>query len=489
MVYLAGPGRANEHDNPHLVAGHDIVTFAVDPGAQLSRDDALDVANALDQPRRVHGAEVTVPVKEYDEATGRKVTVGRRDAHVWHCSLSLGADDGALSDAQWKRIAEDFVSEMGFTDPDGAKSSRWAAVRHGKSKQGHDHIHIVVQLVREDGTKAPVHRDFARAQEASNLLERRYGLAVLESREANRGSLAGLKPAELERAAAEGRPAAHKTLLRQRVRSAVALAGDEREFISRLRENHILVRPRFAEDSTSKIEGYSVALEPGFIDGKRQKPVWYAPSKIDRSLGLGQLRARWEPDSEARAVASWQVQAQRSRATETGAGKITARQVPVAIAKRLNSAENSGTMNAAAAADFAAVLAHLSVTIEKGTPGPFARAADAVAAGHQRNVPTVRGAPVGYHARLMQRALSRDSVVGWQAVAQQALRLTRLMNSTTLRHQPQLAARVDRELTAGFAQRPELVAAAAGRERPPVTAERPRPPGINQSNRDSGYGR
>ena len=37
MVYLAGPGRANEHENPHVVAGDDTALATVEEGAKLSR--------------------------------------------------------------------------------------------------------------------------------------------------------------------------------------------------------------------------------------------------------------------------------------------------------------------------------------------------------------------------------------------------------------------------------------------------------------------
>lgn len=491
MVYLAGPGRANEHENPRLVAGHDIVTFTVDPGRVLTRDDALDIANALDQPRRVHGTAVTSPTKQWDAEAGKKITVGRRDSHVWHCSLSLGSDDGSVSDDQWRMIAEDFVQQMGFVDPDGAKTSRWAALHHGASKNGNDHIHIVVQMVREDGTKAVVNNDFQRAQAVAHALEKTYGLTVLESREVGRGSLAGHKPAEQARALAEQRPATHKDLLRQRVRSAVALSSDEREFISRLRENRVLVRPRFSAGSTSKVEGYSVALEPRTIAGKTQSPVWYAPSKMDRSLGLGRLRARWnDPEAERSALPAWQVQAGRAGETHTGAGKIKPRKLPASISRRLSEAERAGAMDAQVAADLSAILSHLSVTMEKGTPGPFARAADDVARGHQYNVPARKApsaAPAGYHARLMDRALSRDSQVGWKAVAQQALRMTRLMGRTTLADRPRLMSQVSTHLDSALAARPELVRAGApATSRGRSTAARPFTPTQSPTDHDRG---
>jgi hypothetical protein len=44
-------------------------------------------------------------------------------------------------------------------------------VRHGVSTGGNDHIHIAVNLVREDGTKASIHNDYARAQSIALELE------------------------------------------------------------------------------------------------------------------------------------------------------------------------------------------------------------------------------------------------------------------------------------------------------------------------------
>ena len=54
---------------------------------------------------------------------------------------------------------------MGFTEASGKAPCRWVAVRHGLSKNGNDHVHIAVSLVREDGTKAMTHNDYKRAQE------------------------------------------------------------------------------------------------------------------------------------------------------------------------------------------------------------------------------------------------------------------------------------------------------------------------------------
>ena len=141
MSYLVGPGRSNEHTEPHLVAG-DGALLAWHDDAELSGQAAVAIARHLDRPRTAMGVEVT-------------------GGHVWHCSLSLRAEEGALSDEKWRAIADDFVRAMDFDDAEGAKAPcRWVAVRHGVSTNGNDHIHRVVNLVREDGTKASVHNDF-----------------------------------------------------------------------------------------------------------------------------------------------------------------------------------------------------------------------------------------------------------------------------------------------------------------------------------------
>ncbi|GGE98433.1 relaxase/mobilization nuclease domain-containing protein [Mycetocola zhadangensis] len=186
MVYLAGEGRHNEHQEQHLVAGDSaIVTmYGFD---QLDKVTALRIARDLDEPRTRLGVNVTRTARVTDPDTG-VVSTTQVDANVWHCSLSLRAEEGQLSDEKWGAIAQDFADRMGFTEASGKAPCRWVAVRHGLSTNGNDHVHIAVSLVREDGTKATTHNDFSRAQKVCRDLERDYGLEQLESREQVWGS-------------------------------------------------------------------------------------------------------------------------------------------------------------------------------------------------------------------------------------------------------------------------------------------------------------
>ena len=289
MVYLAGGGRSNEHEEQHLVAGNSAIVTMHGYGV-LDRDTALAIAKDLDEPRVKLGVEVTRQERVTDPATG-EVTSGRVAADVWHCSLSLRAEEGQLTDEKWGVIAQDFVDRMGFTEAGSGKADcRWVAVRHGLSTNGNDHVHIAVSLVREDGTKASTHNDFKRAQDVCRDLERDYGLEQLESRERGIGER-GIKPAEQARAKRTGTEVeSHK--LERIVRAASVASVDEGEFVRRLRRGGVLIRPRFAAGRDDVVAGFSVALRPA----RDAQPIWYGGGRLARDLTLPRMREGW-PDS------------------------------------------------------------------------------------------------------------------------------------------------------------------------------------------------
>src|SRR4051794_5582744 len=297
LVYLVGAGREKEHSEPHLVAG-DPAVMAWHDDAELDRAAALEIARTLDHPRRAFGTRVTTPVKDKD---GRRV--GERDAHVWHCSLNLSAEEGALADEQWARICDEFVTTMGFAGEGVEHPCRWVAVRHGASKAGNDHVHVVVSLVHEDGVPANVWNDRPRAQQACGELERRHGLRVLESRAAGRGGARGHKPAERATATKSGSEELARERLERVVRACAAASVDEAEFVRRVRQACVKLRPRYAAGRDDVVAGYSTALRPPV----GQAPVYYGGGHLARDLTLPRLRAQW-PDTPAAAqaaVAEW----------------------------------------------------------------------------------------------------------------------------------------------------------------------------------------
>jgi hypothetical protein len=446
MTYLVGEGRHNEHEEPHLVAGdHALMAWYDD--AELSGDNAKAIARHLDRPRTAMGVDV-------------------KGGHVWHASLSLRAEEGIRTDQEWAAIAQDFVSAMGFDDNDGTKAPcRWVAIRHGLSQAGNDHVHIAVNLVREDGTKASTHLDYQRAQNAARALEVKYGLEQLESTKGERATR-GYSPAEQarveERAAlfaqrkyeqhaarvggeqpewhrldprerqaritAEVRLNAPRNDLARTVRGAAGASENEAEFVRRLRRSGVLVRPRFAEGTTDVITGYSVASRPA--NGER--PIWYGGGQIGRDLTLPRLREGWPdtPTGATDAAAEWQAAGRGRRPVapgremrepdpelwqrhteEIGQLREQLRSIP------LDDRDTWSTVARQTAAAFAA----WSNAVEE-TPGDLAEASDALAKSAQTYRRAGRVAMSG--ATMLLASVAR----GGQGTAAQLAMLRQLMN-------------------------------------------------------------
>ena len=452
MTYLVGEGRHNEHEEPHLVAGdHALMAWYDD--AELSGDNAKAIARHLDRPRTAMGVDV-------------------KGGHVWHASLSLRAEEGIRTDQEWAAIAQDFVSAMGFDDNDGTKAPcRWVAIRHGLSQAGNDHVHIAVNLVREDGTKASTHLDYQRAQNAARALEVKYGLEQLESTKGERATR-GYSPAEQSRVeersalmaqrkyeqhavriggeqpewhrldpkerqariTAEVRLNAPRNDLARTVRGAAGASDNEAEFVRRLRRSGVLVRPRFAEGTTDVITGYSVAAKPA--NGER--PIWYGGGQMGRDLTLPRLREGW-PDTAAGATdaaAEWQA-AKRGRrpaapgremrepdpelwqrhTEEVGQLREQLRAIP------LDDRDTWSTVARQTAAAFAA----WSNAVEE-TPGDLAEASDALAKSAQTYRRPVKPQRAGRVAMSGATMLLASVARGGQGTAAQLAMLRQLMN-------------------------------------------------------------
>lgn len=373
MMYLAGPGRANEHEEPHLVAG-DSALMAWHDDNELNRDAALDIANALDRAQQYYKTHVD-------------------GGHVFHCSLSLSADEGQLTDAQWGDIANDFMKDMDFTGDGGKAPARWVAVRHGLSKNGNDHIHIVASMVRDDGTKWNSWKSKYKSQQAARALEKKYGLVQLDAVRAERG----FTPAEQAKAVRQGLPEVERHSLARKVRTCSAAATDEAEFIRRARQEGLLVRPRYAAGRTDVITGYSVAERPR----KGERAVWFGGNSLGRDLALPKLRSNWEstPESATAAVAEWNAAARNRRPVRPGREKEQplaelwskyANDVTAMREKLATTPHTDHVAWAQAARETSAAFGAWSRRIEP-TPGPLADAARELAKSAQlRRYPTRR---------------------------------------------------------------------------------------------------
>ncbi|MGP5288288.1 relaxase/mobilization nuclease domain-containing protein [Glutamicibacter arilaitensis] len=506
MTYLAGPGRSNEHTEPHLVAG-DPAMMAWHDDAELSRDSALAIARHLDRPRKAYEVEVN-------------------GGHVWHCSLSLRADEGALSDEKWNEIANDFVKAMGFDDNEGTKAPcRWVAVHHGVSKNGNDHIHLAVNLVREDGTKASIHNDFRRAQAAARALEVEHGLEPLESAQAQRATR-GYDPAEREtqarsrarakyertrakqgtkspswenlsgadrkaHIAAELRTDQPRFLLSLKVRAASTASNSEAEFVRRMRRDGLLVRARFADGRTDVVTGYSVAERPE----AGERPIWYGGGHLGRDLTLPRLRDGWPdtPTGATEAAAEWNAARRGRRVVAPGReahepnpelwDQRNAELRELVDRLRAVPVDDRDTWATVARQTSGALAAWSNAT--ESTPGDLAAAAEALSRSAQTYERTVSPQKAGTVALsgaamlLASAAHGGQGTVAQAAIVRQLLRLTQAVHDACVAGKQARQAKLLAEDTRARLVRvrdamPQVPTTAKGNGGATATIERPR---------------
>ena len=268
--YLYGPGRREEHQDPHLVAGW--------------RDPA-ELEPALRPDGRRDFRRLTGLLTQPHAALGPRGL----DRPVWHCVVRAAPGDRLLSDAEWGHLARDIMDRTGLA-PHGQddEAVRWIAVRHAG-----DHIHIVGTLARQDGARPQFWNDYYRVREACQAAEERHGLR----RTAPGDRTADRRPtrAEHEKARRQGRPEAPRITLRRAVSTAAAGAGSEEEFFARLREAGVLVRARYSTRNPGQVTGYAVALDGD--TARAGGPVWFSGGKLAADLSLPKLRARWDGTS------------------------------------------------------------------------------------------------------------------------------------------------------------------------------------------------
>jgi hypothetical protein len=307
LYYLFGPGRQEEHTDPHIVAGWRHPAALEPPLRADGKRDFTTLTGLLLQPQaamRGHGYA----------------------RPVWHCAMRSAPEDRMLSDDEWAGIAHEVMHRTGLS-PYGQEDEavRWIAVRHGD-----DHIHIVAMLARQDGGKPSLNWERYKVRAGCLAAEQRYGLR--STAPADRTAARRPTRAESEKAARRGLDEAPRITLRRQVTTAAASAHSEQEFFTRLDQAGVLVRKRFSVKNPGQVTGYAVAL-PGDTT-KDGGPIWYGGGKLAPDLTWPKLRQRWTPP----------------RATP-GDGRLTA-------AER-NAAWERGTR---VAADAAAQIRHLAWT-------------------------------------------------------------------------------------------------------------------------------
>jgi hypothetical protein len=361
IYYLYGPGRREEHTDPHIVAGW---RHPAELEPALREDGTRDfraLLGLLNQPHAAMGS------------TGFA-------RPVWHCSMRAAPEDKMLSDDEWALIACDVMHRTGLA-PHGQEDDavRWVAVRHGD-----DHIHIVAMLARQDFRRPRLRNDRYRVRDACIAAERRYGLR--STAPADRTAPRCPSRAEAEKAARRHLDEPPRVTLRRHVTTAAASAGSEQEFFAHLDRAGVLARKRFSVKNPAQVTGYAVAL-PGDT-GKDGEPVWYGGGKLAADLTWPKLSQRWtqpgaapgERFTPAERNAIWEHAAQAA-ADATAQIRLLSGTDPAAAAWAAWAAGD--TLHVAAAALGSRILRQAADTYDRAARTPYSRIPPPSPAGNQ----------------------------------------------------------------------------------------------------------
>jgi len=359
--YLYGPGRREEHTDPHIIAGYRPPADLEPPLRANGSRDFRRLAGLLRLPHDALG--------KWGYAKP-----------VWHCSMRAAPDDRLLSDAEWAGIAADVMHRTGLC-PRGEEDDavRWIAIRHGP-----DHIHLVGVLARQDRTRPRIVNERYRVRDACLTAEQRYGLR--STAPADRTAARPLSRAETGKAARHGRGEPPRTTLRRHVATAAASAASADEFFARLDQAGVLVRLRYSARNPGQVTGYAVALPDD--TARNGEPVWYGGGRLTADLSWPKLAQRWtrpaRPDSPltpGEADALWEYAARTAADATARIRHYAATGNPAAAADAASAA--SDALHVAAAALGSRVLRRAADAYDRAARQPYGRVPAPTPAGNQ----------------------------------------------------------------------------------------------------------
>jgi hypothetical protein len=359
--YLYGPGRREEHTDPHIIAGYRPPADLEPPLRANGSHDFRRLAGLLRLPHDTLG--------KWGYATP-----------VWHCPMRAAPDDRLLSDAEWAAIARDVMHRTGLC-PGGQEDDavRWIAIRHGP-----DHIHLVAMLARQDRTRPRIVNERYRVRDACIAAEQRYGLR--STTPADRTAARCPSRAETGKATRHGRDEPPRTTLRRHVTTAAASAASAEEFFAKLDQAGILVRLRYSTRNPGQITGYAVAFPDD--TARNGEPVWYGGGKLAADLSWPGLAQRWthpvRPDSPLtpdEADALWEYAARTAADATARIRSCTATGNPAAADDAASAA--SDTLHTAAAALGSRTLRRAADDYDRAARQPWGRIPTPTPAGNQ----------------------------------------------------------------------------------------------------------
>lgn len=454
--YLYSEGRGNEHTDQHMIAGSP--GFVEEWGGWLDPVEAAQLGRVIEASWRhqyvEHLAGAGAPTTGGISAVDLHSSAAPRSAqeHVYHVTMSQPAGED-LTDEQWATLAQEWVDEMGFTKG-GEHGCQWAAVRHGLSKNGNDHIHLAINLVRQDGHRAETHNDFTRSRRIVQDMERRHAFLtpVRDQTREQQPAMPSFTHAEARRGqererAGTGPAAPDRVALQRAVRGAAEAARTEHEWVNNVLDARVDIEPVWADPQRrERVVGYTVQLgRPAPQPLGNDAQVRFAGTSLAPDLSLPQLRARWaanETDqTRADALELW-----RGDASLTApAAQDPTHDLRLAEAALVRWNSGLEQMDAHDPAAWKREIAHAAGTyslIASRTPGAdgdtLGSAADRLnLLGHSTPEAYTPHAPsratdvalAARHINLALRAGSPSSERGWFAVLQQLARTARAMQT------------------------------------------------------------
>jgi hypothetical protein len=273
IAYLLGPGRAEEHRQPRVIASWDGRDAAWQPARTGPGEWDLELGPLI---RAMRAPAVAAGLPEVADEPGKR-------GYVWHCSARVAANDRQLSDRDWAGVARELLDGSGIAVKGDGGGPRWVAIRHAD-----DHIHIAAVLVRQDtGRRFWPHHDFPRLREAAHRIERRMGLTLTAAADGTAARAPGR--GEIEKARRTGRKEPARIELARVVREAAVLADNAESFIAALREAGYLAELRRAPSGDPL--GYTVGRPDDLTAAGVQ--VRYSGSKLAADLSMPRLLRRW----------------------------------------------------------------------------------------------------------------------------------------------------------------------------------------------------
>lgn len=431
IKYLVGPGENNEHTNPTLVAASG--TLAPEWSAAVWDDPLWGSREVSDFARQLNAPMV--------EKRARGELAEDR-AWVLHVVVSMPPGQ-RLDYNQWGSIAEEYIAAMDLDGSGGKAPTRWAAFHHGQSKSDCDHIHLAVNMVREDGTWANNWQLKYRSQQARRAIEQTHGFAPAEQAARQRDVTAytvndahknsdRVSVADPATGVEVSRRVYRETDIEKlrRVMSAAAAGADtEADYVQALWASGVLARPRFAAGTRDVVTGYAVSLRPATGASEH----WMGAGTVRKDLSLPNLRARWQdtPEAATAAAQAWRRYTGTSLTpTKPGAGRRAAAAEAAAgvtaLGEHLHDLDPAKVGEWRRAADLlGGAYAAWTTVGEPGGRGSATRSMDALYRAAWR--PQVEPLPARLPAhtgmaravRLIAQAGGRDDAAGWLAVLQQ----------------------------------------------------------------------